>query len=111
MPICDGYTATRRIREIEEKEGIPDTLRHPAVRGQVPVFAVSASLLESQKQQLLDSGFSGFILKPINFARLTELMKGAFEFEAMDANQYQAGRWERGGWLHKSSAGGTPKLA
>lgn len=103
MPICDGYEATRRIRAIEAK--VPSSPKsqlgevHPAVASQTPIFAVSASLHEHQYEQLLECGFSGFILKPINFARLNELMKGVLEYSVLEANQYIPGRWEKGGWL------------
>lgn len=101
MPICDGYTATRRIREIESHTPRVNTFRHPGSR-QIPIFAVSASLLESQKQQLLDCGFSGFILKPVSFVRMQELALGALDPNLMLQNYYQAGRWEKGGWLYEA---------
>lgn len=101
MPICDGYTATKRIREIESHTPQTSTFRHPGSR-QIPIFAVSASLHENQKSQLLDCGFSGFILKPVTFARLQELMLGALDAYVMTQNYYQAGRWEKGGWLYEA---------
>lgn len=104
MPICDGFTATKRIRSIEAdkssvspKPGAAPV--HPALPTQVPIFAVSASLHEHQHDELLECGFSGFILKPINFARLEELMQGVHEYPTLEANQYIPGRWEKGGWL------------
>lgn len=120
MPICDGYTATRRIREIESKastagedssnnndddddtqQGVKQ--RHSATEDQVPIFAVSASLHEHQKNQLLECGFSGFVLKPLDFARLDLLMRGATDASVRDANIYVPGRWEKGGWLGRST--------
>lgn len=113
MPICDGYEATRRIREIEAKLPLSPKLEdgdvHPAVASQTPIFAVSASLHEHQYEQLLECGFSGFILKPINFARLNELMKGVLEYSILEANQYLPGRWEKGGWLINPTPAHTPE--
>lgn len=103
MPICDGFTATKRIREIEAKPATSPTPEtpavHPAIPSHIPIFAVSASLHEHQHDYLLECGFSGFILKPINFARLQELMRGVYDAPTLEENQYVAGRWEKGGWL------------
>jgi CheY-like chemotaxis protein len=103
MPICDGFTASRRIREFSQSRGA-DFERHPVTGGFVPVFAVSASLQENQRQQLLDCGFSGFILKPLDFSRLGDLMQGTSSRDARDACQYVPGRWEKGGWLFNSDS-------
>ena len=111
MPICDGYTATRRIREVEQKLGDIKTTRHPASGQTVPIFAVSASLHEHQKPQLVECGFSGFILKPVDFARLAELMRGTLDDEARSKNQYQPGRWEKGGWLFTGSIDQSPSVS
>lgn len=111
MPICDGYTATRRIREIEQKAGLTETERHPAMSDEVPIFAVSASLHEHQKPQLLECGFSGFILKPVDFARLGELMRGALNADSRVRTQYQPGRWEKGGWLSTGEVEQSPSVS
>jgi CheY-like chemotaxis protein len=111
MPICDGFTATKRIRQLETDGPNPSKPHSPSTSPQlpsqsdsaVPIFAVSASLLENQYDQLITCGFSGFILKPINFARLQDLMRGTYDPAALDANQYIPGRWEKGGWLQGSS--------
>lgn len=108
MPICDGYTATRRIREIEQKDGTaPSDGRSGSGEG-VPIFAVSASLHEHQKPQLVECGFSGFILKPVDFARLGELMRGARNSASRARTQYQPGRWEKGGWISTGEVGQSP---
>ena len=103
MPICDGYTATKRIREIERLSSPSSVRSHHPLTAEVPIFAVSASLHEHQKSQLMECGFSGFILKPVDFMRLRDLMRGALDDSARDRNQYQLGRWEKGGWLASSS--------
>jgi CheY-like chemotaxis protein len=54
MPICDGMTACKRIREHEAKTE-PDLLSH-TLGGRIPIVAVSASLLEKQLDELLDVG-------------------------------------------------------
>ena len=111
MPICDGYTATKRIRDFEPTAPIQPSKYHPAVAGQVPIFAISASLHEHQRGQLLECGFSGFMLKPVDFARLNDLMLGAQIARKRDDNMYQPGRWERGGWLTSSTQTYSPTVS
>jgi CheY-like chemotaxis protein len=57
MPICDGFTATKRIRDLESE--LPPGRPVPASQrllGRIPIVAVSASLLEKQHIELLDGG-------------------------------------------------------
>lgn len=90
MPIVDGLGATKMIREHESQAS-------PQKR--VPVFAVSASLLEKDKQRYIDGGFDGWVLKPIDFQRVHELLRGVKGAKARSQCLYQAGMWEQGGWF------------
>lgn len=99
MPIADGMTATRMIREFESTT--PDALSHKAqLNERIPIFAVSASLLESEKQTYIDAGFDGWVMKPINFTRLNVLLSGLCDLDARAAASYNPGQWENGGWFH-----------
>lgn len=90
MPIVDGLGATKMIRE-QESQG--------SFEKRVPVFAVSASLLEKDRQRYIDSGFDGWVLKPIDFQRVHELLRGVRAAEARSQCVYQTGMWEQGGWF------------
>lgn len=79
MPICDGYEASQRIRDGEGKSNSDH---------RVPILAVSASLHERQRQQLLDCGIDGWILKPIDFKRLAFLLSGVRDDDARDQAAY-----------------------
>lgn len=99
MPIVDGMQSTRMIRELEkETPNLPNNK-------QVPVFAVSASLLEKDARSYIDTGFDGWIMKPIDFNRLNTLLDGTWDDDARDGATYQPGEWEKGGWF--SSRKGT----
>jgi CheY-like chemotaxis protein len=52
MPEMDGYEVTRKIRS------------DPAMKGS-RVVAVTAFAMEGDKQRIMDSGFDGYISKPI----------------------------------------------
>jgi len=73
------------------------------LNGRLPIIAVSASLLERQKEELVASGMDGWILKPIDFRRLNDLIKGTLDTEQRNLDLYKPGNWEKGGWFHKKS--------
>jgi len=100
MPIVDGIEATRQIREFERNPTSSIELSPRAViYGCIPIIAVSASLSEDRVQEYIESGFDGWILKPIDFKRL-EAIIGAIEDEQMrEGLLYGAENWDRGGWF------------
>lgn len=100
MPIVDGLTSTKMIRALEHS---PEHAGHSALaasNGRIPIFAVSASLIERQKQTYVDAGFDGWILKPIDIKRLKILLEGIYDQEVRNSCLYEPGEWERGGWFH-----------
>lgn len=105
MPIVDGLTSTKMIRMFEKSKS--DILSPRASKhGRIPIFAVSASLVERELQTYIAAGFDGWILKPIDFKRLNTLLTGIVEDGTRTSCLYQPGEWERGGWFPdwKSSA-------
>ncbi|PFH57992.1 hypothetical protein XA68_14303 [Ophiocordyceps unilateralis] len=99
MPIVDGLTSTKMIRSIEGTDEHKGYSRLASLNGRVPIFAVSASLLEREKQTYIDAGFDGWILKPIDFKRLNKLLLGIHDGETRSTCLYAEGQWERGGWF------------
>jgi CheY-like chemotaxis protein len=99
MPIVDGLTSTKMIRSYEKTHTNIYSAR-AAMNGRVPIIAVSASLLEKSRQDYIDAGFDAWILKPISFLRLKELMAAIVETDVRQDCLYESGEWERGGWFH-----------
>ena len=64
MPIMDGYTATHRIRELE----------NPALAG-IPILAMTANAFDEDRRNALESGMNGFLSKPIVIADLVQEMR------------------------------------
>ena len=62
MPEMDGYAATRNIREIEMGEQRPE----------IPIIALSASVLTSDIERCLKVGFSDHISKPVQKQTILE---------------------------------------
>lgn len=105
MPILNGFEATQRIRALEKATAqdrpgqVARRLSHE-LSGRIPIFAVSASLLEQQRDRLADYGLDGWILKPIDFKRLDVILKGVLDPQQRERDLYRPGcNWELGGWL------------
>ena len=104
MPILNGLEATQRIRELEAtKLAKTDRLSHSLNGGCIPIFAVSASLMERQREELERVGIDGWILKPIDFRRLHAILCGVTDPVQRLRDEYRVGcSWEIGGWLLRS---------
>jgi CheY-like chemotaxis protein len=100
MPIVDGLTSTKMIRSFEKLHiGIHSP--RAALCGRVPIIAVSASLLEQDRQKYIDAGFDAWILKPIPFERLNKLMAAIVDTAIRKDCLYRPGQWEKGGWFQR----------
>ncbi|KAI4858322.1 hypothetical protein E4T45_00164 [Aureobasidium sp. EXF-8846] len=65
MPVMDGMTCSKRIRELQSSG---DILRH------IPIVAVSANARAEQTKQALDAGMDDFITKPFRMPELTSVI-------------------------------------
>lgn len=104
MPICNGQDACRRIRAMEvERKATGKHADRPAshvLNGRVPIFAVSATLSPDMREEVAQIGMDGWILKPVDFARLNILLRGISDVESRNSELWSPGKnWERGGWL------------
>lgn len=104
MPIVDGFTSTKLIRSFEKTHGGASLSPRAAANGRIPIFAVSASLLEKDRDEYVQTGFDGWILKPVNFQRVDSLLKGIVDEDVRNSCLFEAGEWERGGWFEKRQA-------
>ena len=89
------------IRSFEKTHGTSCLSPRAASNGRIPVFAVSASLFEKERDRYLEIGFDGWILKPVDFKRLATLLKGIDEESCRHDCLFQPGQWEKGGWFEK----------
>ncbi|TCD62103.1 Light-sensor Protein kinase [Steccherinum ochraceum] len=100
MPLLNGYEASERIRALEDKMENPDPRPAQILNGRLPIFAVSATLYEEQREEMYNHGMDGWILKPIDFKRLRLILKGVTDAAQREKDIYKPGRnWEIGGWL------------
>ncbi len=63
MPVMDGLEAIRRIRALER----------PA--GGVPIIALTAFAMKEDEERILQVGANGYLSKPVDLARLAELIE------------------------------------
>ena len=103
MPLLNGYETTERIRSLELNKKDCGSIRPShKLNGRLPIFAVSASLLEAQHAEIHNLGIDGWILKPIDFKRLRVILRGVMDVVQRGKDVYTPGRscnWELGGWF------------
>ncbi|TMW62665.1 hypothetical protein Poli38472_005283 [Pythium oligandrum] len=56
MPIMNGYTATRSIRQFEKEHNLP----------RIPIIGLTAYAMSGDRKKCLDAGMDEFIVKPIS---------------------------------------------
>lgn len=66
MPIQDGVSATRELRE----RGI-----------QIPIIAMTANALKGQAEAYLAKGMTGYVSKPVDRNLLVKILLGCFKFK------------------------------
>ena len=67
MPVMDGYTATRKIRALDD----------PA-RAKLPILAMTANAFDEDRRNALESGMNGFLSKPIVIGDLVQELRKNF---------------------------------
>jgi two-component system sensor histidine kinase/response regulator len=63
MPVMDGYTATRKIRDLE------------GAQGRTPIIALTADAMSGQLERCLQAGMDGLLTKPLEPERLHEVLE------------------------------------
>ena len=59
MPVLDGYAVARKVRN------------NPKFAA-MPILAITAYAMQGDREKILDSGFDGYLSKPINAAALVQ---------------------------------------
>jgi PAS domain S-box-containing protein len=69
MPVMDGISATRAIREVERSEG----------RTRTPVIAVTANAMTHHRAEYHAAGMDGFVAKPLKLEALIEAIDAGLQ--------------------------------
>ena len=67
MPEMDGYEATRRIRDFEFDNKVPENER-------VPIIAITANAMRGDREKCLEEGMNDYIAKPIDAGQIGQLI-------------------------------------
>jgi CheY-like chemotaxis protein len=65
MPVMDGFTATRRIRETERRSGLAKRL---------PIIALTANVMSADRESCIAAGMDAHLGKPIEPAQLIDCL-------------------------------------
>ncbi len=63
MPNMDGYKATQAIRRFSDRD-----------KANIPIIAMTANAFEEDKKEALSSGMNGHIAKPVDAAKIEEVL-------------------------------------
>jgi signal transduction histidine kinase/CheY-like chemotaxis protein len=66
MPVMGGFEATRTIRELEHSRG----------SARIPIVALTAHAMLGDREACLDAGMDDYLVKPIQGAELTRVLRG-----------------------------------
>src|SRR6202041_4009514 len=64
MPVMDGFTATRRIRELESGRGLK----------RLPIIALTANVMSKDRENCIAAGMDAHLGKPIEPAQMIEVL-------------------------------------
>ena len=67
MPVMDGYTATRQIRNLDDPK-----------RSSLPILAITAASLQEVREKVLEAGMNDCLAKPFNPEQMEHTLKQYF---------------------------------
>ncbi len=73
MPEMDGYEATRNIRHLEQTTSIPSLRKNKHIQ----IIALTASVLQNDRDLSYSAGMDNFLTKPMNPAQLIQALTQA----------------------------------
>jgi len=78
MPVADGFETSRMILDYENQTGLPH----------VPIIALTAKVLKSDKESMSECGMDGFLSKPVEMDRLEGVLARYLTIELVRESKY-----------------------
>jgi len=75
MPIMDGFEATKKIRETDKA---------------IPIIAITANALSTDREKCITAGMSDYLAKPFNRQQLIEVLSRWLEHTSLEENEIEA---------------------
>jgi len=78
MPVMNGYEATRRIREFEEKQSASFTANETRMYShhqRIPIIALTANVFKSDIEECITAGMDDHLGKPLDIDRVIEKLR------------------------------------
>jgi CheY-like chemotaxis protein/HPt (histidine-containing phosphotransfer) domain-containing protein len=100
MPLVDGYTATRTIRNWEREHG----------QTPVPIIAVTASALDEAVRKSFESGCNAHVSKPVRKATLVEAIREVLETAGAKSAHSPEGRDDTARDMRANGNGGSREM-
>jgi len=113
MPVMDGYTATRKIREWEaevRRQKTEDTKEGSALSPQsleLPIIAMTAHAMAGDEEKSMAAGMNGHVTKPID----PDQLFGALQKWLPPADQRVSTRQVKVAGVKEAAAASKPKMA
>jgi signal transduction histidine kinase/CheY-like chemotaxis protein len=98
MPVMDGVEATRRIRKLD-----------PPL-SDIPIFALTANVMASEREKYLAAGMNDCLLKPIDWKRLRSAIGGVAAIATVPLEALDPEMLEQLRLLEEDSPGLTARL-
>ena len=77
MPELDGYTATRKIRELERQQKKPN----------IPILAFTTDAMPDIRERCFEAGMDDFLTKPLVFNDLQRMLKIWLESQSIEVEK------------------------
>ena len=74
MPILDGYKATRRIRDQEERAGRRNMMMGLRKR-RTPIIAMTANAMQGDREKAIEAGMDDYVSKPVSRKELGAVLE------------------------------------
>ncbi|MBF0413456.1 MAG: response regulator [Desulfamplus sp.] len=78
MPVMDGFTATRKIRELERDTRLQRSASVKGSDSHIPIVAMTANAMKGDREKCMEAGMDDFISKPVEPELLGQIIKRYF---------------------------------
>ncbi|KAL4806369.1 hypothetical protein BDV18DRAFT_160436 [Aspergillus unguis] len=95
-----GCMAVRMIRETEYQEYVARYKPYRGIVRRIPIIVLTEGETEKKREYYIECGFDGWLVKPLDYDRMTALVDSVLDDGLRRQNVYIPGiPWTEGGWF------------